>query len=131
MAMTDPYVKSKQKRYKSTPAHLEANRAYRAKNREILNEKAKARMRRNSIPECEQLELIPTRRRSAPCTCGDFHNCLKCRTAERKRRAKSENPDVLKSVMKTLSPDVLAICLEVRAQNSRKHQPAARAGAGD
>jgi hypothetical protein len=31
----------------------------------------------------------------------------------------------------SLSPDVLAICLEVRAQNSRKHQPAARAGAGD
>jgi RecJ-like exonuclease len=55
----------------------------------------------------------------------------RARYAESKQQAKPESSDILKSLAASLSPDVLAICLEVRAQNSRKHQPAARAGAGD
>jgi hypothetical protein len=47
------------------------------------------------------------------------------------RKQQTDDTDVLKSLAASLSPDVLAICLEVRAQNSRKHQPAARVGAGD
>jgi hypothetical protein len=63
--------------------------------------------------------FAPKKRRA--CTCGNFRRCSECR---RRAQAK-EDPTV------SLSPDVLAICLEVRAQNSRKHQPAARAVAGD
>jgi ribosomal protein S27AE len=45
-----------------------------------------------------------------------------------RRKQQINDTDVLESLAASLSPDVLAICLEVRAQNSRKHQPAARVG---
>jgi hypothetical protein len=63
--------------------------------------------------------LTPKKRRA--CTCGNIRRCSECR-----RRAQAKDTPTA-----SLSPDVLAICLEVKALNSRKHQTAARLGAGD
>jgi hypothetical protein len=72
----------------------------------------------------EQIELIPAKRSvKKACTCHQYQTCLVCRNAERNRRAKA-NDNALKLAMDAMSPEVLAICLEVRALNSRKHQPA-------
>jgi hypothetical protein len=71
----------------------------------------------------EQIELIPSAKVKKSSNCGDYRHCMTCRNAERNRRAKA-NDNALKLAMDAMSPEVLAICLEVRALNSRKHQPA-------
>jgi hypothetical protein len=97
-------------------------RDYQAKLREIKKRKEIEQMQGKTQepttePEAEQIPMFAPKKRGA-CTCGNVRRCSECR---RREQAKDE-PTV------SLSPDVLAICLEVRAQNSRKHQPAARAG---
>jgi hypothetical protein len=82
------------------------------------------RWQSDKAAEPQQIELFPARRAKRACTCGNVSRCSEC------RRRKQAQEDGLEDLTSRMPPDVLAICLEVRALNTRKHQTAAYA-AGD
>jgi hypothetical protein len=58
-------------------------RKFRTERREKYN--AYQRDYRAGKAKPQQIELIPAKKRTSKCGCGDFHNCLTCRNAERWR----------------------------------------------
>jgi hypothetical protein len=102
---------------------LQRDQARREKNREQFRAYHRAYEQKKQAAQQEALPTLEAKPVKKTCTCGDYTHCLICRNAERNRRAKA-NDNALKLAMDAMSPEVLAICLEVRALNSRKHQPA-------
>jgi hypothetical protein len=73
--------------------------------------------------KAEQIDMFKPKSKKS-CNCKQYKTCTTCRNAHRKQLAKIDERDALRAVMESMPPDVLAICLEVRAMNRSKRAAA-------